>query len=244
MENVTVKVESAEGELILRTGEAPKLTPSPVQFTIDGTIDAPSAYFAIVGKHYPDVLDKAVALVNENDGTIVLKINPEDTRAAVVRGQVKSNPVIDGLKINGSTRWSGEEVCNYLRKYPQVLVVDKGENKMDVRALTNKFKDLKYKVTQEVNKQDDERGNVVDNFLQKVSGNDLPSELRLQGALFIGGESKEFEVTLGLEAGNKAILFYFYSAEYELAKQAERKALLDSQVEKIGKDSLCVIKVG
>jgi len=48
---------------------------------------------------------------------------------------------------------------------------------------------------------------------------------------------------LGLEATQRSIAFYFFSADYELLLQKEGKELIDAEVVNFNTKSICVIEL-
>ena len=206
-ENVNIKIEGKDGKITLLTGPAEPHN-TPVKYSASGTIDTPHNYYDKIGKHYPDVVQKAVVLVDKENGVINLKVNPEDERAADITGKIVPHGDLAGLKINKEHVFTADELVGYLRTVPHILP-SKGEE--SARALANKFKNLKYSIKQEVEKSDDEKGNILDKFVQKIDSKVIPETLTVKGPLHVGGPVHEFELTLGIEARQRSVVFYFFS---------------------------------
>lgn len=243
--NITAQdVNGTPIEVILREGQATEVF-NPEQFSASGmTVQSVYKFFEIVGSKYKpaeglEVKDRAVVVADKRSGLIDLMVNPEDPLAPEISGQMKTNPDVDGLKINANTKFTADELVQYLRAKPQLLVVPSGEN---IRSLTAKFLNMKATVSQELEKLNDDRGNITDSFVQKVASGDLPQILKIKAPIHLGCPDHEIDVQVGLEKGNRCILFYLFSSDYELAKLQERKDVVDAEIAKFVKDGICVIE--
>lgn len=243
--DVNIDENCGTGTLIVREGQAAEVN-NPRSASHGGyTVQAPFKFFEKIGSHYKSESDlvvekSAVVSINYDEGSVKLDVNPHDNLAPSIEGSIKAAPEIAGLKINSSKRWSADDLVNYLRQNPQILVLPDDEN---VRTFTRKFSDLKFKVSKEVEKKDDDRGNLVDNFLQTITSDDLPKTLRVKGLLHKGGTPVEIDVEIGLEATQRSIAFYFFSPDYELLKLKEVKELIDAEVAKFNGSEICVIEL-
>lgn len=237
-ENVNIKIEGKEGKIILLTGPAEPHN-TPVKYSASGTIDTPHNYFDKIGKHYPDVAQKAVVVIDKRNGKIHLKVNPEDQLAAEIKGEVMRHPDLAGLKINQEATFTADEIVAYLRQNPHILAPKEKET---ARSLANKFKNLQYTIKQTIENENDEKGTVLEKFVQKIDSKTIPDTLTVRGPLYIGGEDHTFELTLGIEARPRAVVFYFFCETFELERRKELEALVGAELKKFQDAGVCVIE--
>lgn len=239
MSEVKVEVKAAEGAttLTLLHGTAPENN-NPVGYTATTTIEGPFKYFDVVGKNYPEVAKKAVVTADLAKASIGLRLNPHDELAANVTGVMKENPDLAPFGINSSTkRFTGDELTSLLRSKGHVLNIPTEES----RAFTGKFANLKSKITKEMENVKDDAGNIVDNFVQKVSS-DAMKAIPFKAPLHVGCPVTEFSVEVGIEAANRSVVFYLFSPQYAQALYDEKVEKLAEESAKFTKAGICVIE--
>lgn len=234
---VNVSTLGEEVTLTLLHGQAPKVN-EPVGYTETTTLEGPFKYFNGVGKHYPEVDKRAVVLANLTEASIILAVNPHDELSAKVKGVMKENPDLAPFHINSATkRFTGDELTALLRSKGHVLNIAPAES----RAFTGKFANLKSKITKEMENVKDDTGNVVDNFIQKVSS-DAVKAIPFKAPLHVGCPVKEFSVEVGIEAANRGVVFYLFSSEYAQELYDEKVDKLSQESKRFESAGICVIE--
>lgn len=238
--NFSVSLEGERPEVTIRHGEAEKIT-YPVKENIgNATVDGPMKYFDKVGRHYPDVLKTAVVKVDGANGTVQLDLNAKDPLAATVVGAIRVNRDLEAFGINSEgKKFTGDELARLILTKSNVINLPPSK----VKEFANKFKNFSATVSKTIEKQSDDVGNILDNFIQKVTVENLPQEVPFSAMLHIGCEKSEFTVNVGLESTGRNIVFFLYSPEYTAALHEEKEALLAAQVSAFGSEGVCVVEV-
>jgi len=226
--------------LTILEGQAEKIVYPVKESILNTTIEGPAKYFDTVGCHYPDVLKTATVKVDGAIGVITLDLNAKDTLAATVVGALRVNRDIEVFGINSEgKKFTGEELSRLI--LTKSNVIDLAPSK--VKEFANKFKNFSATVTKSIDKQSDDVGNILDNFIQKVTVDNLPAEVPFSAMLHIGSPKSEFTVNVGLESTGRNIVFFLYSTEYTAALHEEKEALLAAQVAEFGAKGVCVLEV-
>lgn len=235
-----VKLEGDNPKLTILHGDADKVFYPVKESILNTTIEGPAKYFDVVGCHYPDVLKTATVKVDGAKGEIVLDLNAKDTLAATVKGALRVNRDLEAFGINSEkTKFTGEELARLI--LTKSNVINLAPNK--VKEFANKFKNFSATVTKSIEKQSDDVGNILDNFIQKVTVDNLPAEIPFSAMLHIGCAKSEFTVNVGLESTGRNIVFFLYSPEYTAALHEEKEALIAAQVSEFGAKGVCVLEV-
>jgi hypothetical protein len=246
-EKVNIKVEAKDGlaELVIRHGHAAHVI-EPKQFTAKTTIGGPYKYFegiadksvrmnAVMPVHCSD---KSIVLVDTVSGTIKFMADPETPLGAVVTGVLQENPQLASFRVNSSKKWTGDELAAHVFANANLFNVSTKE----VRNFAAKFSNLKASISKEIENVKDDAGNIVDNFVQKVSVEDLP-KLPFLTHVYLGGEKFEFEVEVGIEAANRGVVFYLFSAELAALLESEKEKALNVEVQKFTDAGITVMEV-
>jgi hypothetical protein len=245
--NVDIKVEAKDGlaELVIRHGEARKVL-EPKQFSAKTTIDGPYKYLkGIDEKSSPtrggDIVpseDRAIVLVDSVAGQVKLVCVPDNPLGAIITGVLQENPQLASFKVNSSKKWTGDELAAHVYANANLFNVPTKE----VREFAAKFRNLKAKISKEIENVKDDAGNIVDNFVQKVSVEDLP-KLPFITHVYLGGEKFEFEVEVGIEAANRGVVFYLFSAELASLLESEKEKALNVEAQKFISAGITVMEV-
>lgn len=238
--NFDVSLSSDNPTLTIREGEAEKIFYPVKESILNTTIEGPFKYFETVGCHYPDVLKTATVKVDGAKGVITLDLNAKDTLAATVVGALRVNRDLEAFGINSEgKKFTGDELAKLI--LTRSNVIDLAPSK--VKEFASKFKNFSATVTKSIEKQSDDVGNILDNFIQKVTVDNLPAEVPFSAMLHIGSAKSEFVVNVGLESTGRNIVFFLYSPEYTAALHEEKEALLAAQVSEFGAKGVCVLEV-
>jgi hypothetical protein len=238
-EKVNIKVESKDGlaELVIRHGEAQK-TIEPKQFSTKTTIDGPFKYFKGIASKLSYVEDRSIVLVDTVAGTIKFMAEPEHPLAAIITGVLQENPQLESFKVNSSKKWTPDELAAQVFANANLFNVPTKE----VRNFAAKFRNLKAKITKDIENTKDDVGNIIDNFVQAVSVEDLP-KMPFFTHVYLGGEKHEFTVEVGIEAANRGVVFYLFSAELAALLESEKEKALNVEVQKFTEAGITVMSV-
>jgi hypothetical protein len=248
-ENEKVKIDfhpSGEfAELVIRHGEAQR-TIEPKQFTAKTTIDGPYKYFdgianklvRMAGATPVPCSDKSIVLVDTVNGTVKFMADPETPLGAIITGVLQENPQLESFKVNSSKKWTPDELAAQVFANANLFNVPTKE----VRNFAAKFRNLKAKITKDIENTKDDVGNIIDNFVQAVSVEDLP-KMPFYTMAYIGAEKHEFTVEVGIEAANRGVVFYLFSAELAALLESEKEKALNEESKKFTDAGITVMSV-
>lgn len=179
-EHLNIHAEDGRVEIIHRYGAAAEIQePEPV--IVSGTIDAPAEYYE-KRRGIIDT-DKAYLEVNEESGTIILRLDPGSPLGARITGSIKVNPLLELMSINSfDGRTFAEDDFILMLKQTRSLFEDQSDN----LNLVDKIKNLEIKVNREIDRKDDERGSKKDYFEQFCEA-ELPAGFNLFTNVFVSG---------------------------------------------------------
>lgn len=238
--NITLDTHG-EKEAVLRIGEAAPIV-MPKKVNLQTSVSGPREYFEKIAKTRQPaetpIEGVAVVTVSDDNLSITLSANPEDEYAPIVKGKLVPNPELNDFQINKKNgKFTAKQLAEMLRENFHNLVTDKAT----FRDFTQKILNLNYKVTKEVEASDDERGNVVDNFVQKLTVDDIPKSIKFNAPIYLGEKSVEFEAQLGVEAGNGSILFYLFSTDLGLMQRQMAEEIMAKEIKFFQSQNVCTL---
>lgn len=241
--NITLNSEG-NNEAVLRIGEAPRIPDvrEKQKIYLTTSLAGPAEFFEKIAKknqsELSPITDTAIVSVAEDNLSLSLSVDPTDDLAAVIIGKLVPNPEIKNFKINKKDgKFTAKQLAEMLRENFHNLVTDKAL----FREFTQKIMNLNYKVTKEVEASDDERGNVVEGFVQKLDVEDMPKSIKFKAPLYLGEPSIEFEVEIGIEAGQNGLLFYLFSTDLGLLQREIAEKIIKEQVDFFKKEDICIV---
>jgi len=231
-------------EAVLRIGEAPRIPDvrERQKISLTTSLDGPAEFFSRIAKNNQSeerpITDTAILSVSDDNLSLKLSVDPTDELAAVVIGKLVPNPEINNFQINKKNgKFTAKQLAEMLRENFHNLITDKA----GFRDFTQRIMNLNYKVTKEVEASDDERGNVVDGFVQKLEAEDMPKSIKFKAPLYLGEPSVEFEVEIGIEAGQNGLLFYLFSTDLGLLQREIAEKIMKNQVDFFKKEDICIV---
>lgn len=241
--NITLNSEG-EKEAVLRIGEAPTIPDvrERQKISLRTSLAGPAEFFLRIAKNNQSeerpITDTAIVSVSDDNLSLRLSVDPTDELAAEVLGKLIPNPEINDFRINKKDgKFTAKQLAEMLRENFHNLVTDKA----GFRDFTQRIMNLNYKVTKEVEASDDERGNVVDGFVQKLEAEDMPKSIKFKAPLYLGEPSVEFEVEIGIEAGQNGLLFYLFSTDLGLLQREIAEEIMKKQIEFFKKEDICIV---
>jgi len=220
MDNITVKVESGSGELVIREGMAVEVKPLK-NYEVKGQISAPFDFTAQKDIDWK----KALLLVDITEGTLVFKTDlHEPFGVSTITGVVEESSVISKFGINKTNKYTSKDLAKII-KMNLFYFADQSEAKKVIIAL-NKF-EAKISTTLEDHK--DTRGNIKNLFQREVESN-VPDKIVFRSEIIKGQHPIEFNVDICAESTNAGVEFYLESTELLLLLEKEKERLILDQV--------------
>lgn len=231
---VQTMVENGVTNLVILEGKAPEQH-NPQAVTIKGNIDAPSRF--LEGKISEFEGSKAHCMVSKTDGVIELVLNEQSVvdRYTII-GQISVSKKFNSLGINNDkTLYSPEELANKLKLLRSMFV-----SNMEHASICNTLRNLKAKVNADIEKADDRKGNVTQNFKQTVESN-MPDAIKLKLPLLEGEDAIEIEVNVILEAHGSDIKCSLESVDAAELIESQFEQRVTQEVEKL-KNKVTIIE--
>jgi hypothetical protein len=227
-------VENDVRQITILEGNAPaQHNNQPV--SICGNISAPSNF--IEGRKVDFNESKRHCMVSKTEGVITLVLNEQSiSDKYIIKGKVEIAKKFTGLGINNDrTNYSPEELANKLKLLRSMFV-----SNMEHASICNTLRNLKAKVNAQIDRADDRKGNVSDNFKQTVVSN-MPDAIKLKLPLLEGEEPVEIDVNVILEAHGSEIKCSLESIDAAELIETQFTERVNQEIEKI-KDFVTVIE--
>jgi hypothetical protein len=228
-------IEKGISTVVVLQGDAPEQF-NNVPVSIEGTISAPSKF--IEGRKDDFKTTDKHCLVSKTDGTIRLILNEQSVvNKYTILGKIEISKKFKSLGINSDkTDYSPEELANKLKLLRSMFV-----SNMEHASICSILRNLKAKVNADIEKLDDRKGNVTNNFKQTVESN-MPDAIKLKLPLLEGEEPIEIEVNVILTAnGNSDIKCSLESVDAAELIEEQFKLRVEQEIEKI-KDFVTIIE--
>lgn len=233
MENLTLKVEPTNGEIVFRDGSALPLR-EPVKINISGDINTVKSFInkrkvtAAPGKAGLQEInpDRAIVIVDKAGLSIGLYLDRESAYGTEVLAKLELEPELLKFGIETGKKMSQQELIKLL-KYGKRWFYDTAAHselllaymKLDVRVTA----DLK-------NDAPDNKGNRMNSFEKKVTSN-IPDDFIMSIPLFKGQESKKFRVEIAMDSTDGSVKFWLESVEMAELIDIESERLLKLQAD-------------
>lgn len=226
MDNLTLKLESHEGnEIIWREGAAAPIR-EPLKLTADGDIRTVGTFIA--GRDVPNLqgIDRESTLVtvDKDAGTIKLETDPNDQFGTVIKGTLLINDDLKQFDINGSKMFSQKELIKLL-KFSRIHFVDP----LVQNDLLNAYKAFTFQTKTEGHAKGDDRGN-KSVALDKVVDTNLPKEFSLKIPIYKGERSVTFRVDLCMDVTDGGAKFWMESIELHELLQIEKELIFKREL--------------
>lgn len=231
MQNLSVKVEGEQKELVIRTGEALRER-EPQQINITGNILAPGNWLDV--RKAEKQRDHCKFSFNEMK--IVFVKNETSGYATTITGELKLNPDLKKFQINSDKQWTTADLAKFL-KMNRLFFADADQCAKIIAELNS----LKAKIQTEIEQSQNNRGNSKSLVNTKVDSN-VPLKFKLKMPVFIGFKEKVFIVEIGIETSDREIQLWLESAELNEIIIGERDKIITAEVEKFKKSEIPVIE--
>lgn len=223
-------------EIIFRTGEAKKVY-NKEPLTLTGTIDSPSRFLEARPELYEK--DRSHCKVSISEGSIELVINedcPETKKT--IKGKIETSQIFRQLGINNPEKnYSPNELANAFKLLRSIF-----ESRAEHMSIVKTLQNLKAKIKQDLDQNNDKRGNISNTFSQTVESN-IPDGFNIIIPLIEGEKKRKIELFVTLEATNtNDINCYLESMDAAELIDQEREERVKTEVEKLeGKTTLIYV---
>lgn len=229
MENLTLKVENAGNEIIIREGTAlPQVAPKKIE--IVGDIKTVSTFVNLRYKATESAgrqtinKDLAIVEVDKKKRTIVLSLDPTDPYGTVITAKLEPNPDLEQFHINGKQQFSQRELINLL-KFSRLYFEDFGKHGDLLKAYTA----FTAKTSTNLSNDSDNRGNKNFAFDKKVETG-LPATFIMNLPIFKGQAPKRFMVEICVDVTDAAASFWFESIELAELMELDGEMILNEEL--------------
>ncbi len=236
MENVTIKVEPTEkGEVVIRTGAAPKIERRKAIVIDSVDIAAPLKFWEKRKSHYRESTSGISFSYRKGIITLKAPYNIDEVDTDEVIGKMVLNPELVGLKINEGNYVTFQELHEQLR-WMKLMFVENNQYTAIISKLTN----FKAKIDTEIEKVKDEKGNSSDYVVTKVK-NEIPLEFQLKTNIYEGQKEDIFNVNIIVKASGTQLLFTLESMDLYEMEESKKKSAMDEVLK--GFESIICIEV-
>jgi len=220
-------------EVVFRTGEALKLS-HPKNNKLSGVIDSPARFINRREGEFEPL--KAHCVVNINKGKITLVIDEQSENGNYeIVGKCEKGKIYQDLRINSGSTFGHVELSQKL-KMLRYYFTDKTLHMNLVKELKN----VSAKVEREVEKNNDDRGNITDKFKQTVQSINIPSTFEIRIPLIEGQPAEPINVEILLATDGRAIICYLESVDASERIDEILNTVIEEQV-KIIEEKVLVI---
>jgi hypothetical protein len=245
--NERVNIEAKEGvsEIHLLEGRAAEIRQPEgycIETTLAGVIDYYSKRKDRIGEHMIEgglrvnnsgdkriTKDNSYLLVNRNKGSVELVIGDLIKKEAItIKGNMIPNPDYYKLGINGTTYHTERDLEMILRRMPHLFPQDSDAYSKTLEALRN----FTVKVTGEVKKADNQRGNVSNSStLSATFDSNMFEELNLIISPWTNPNPPMHKVKVLVRVDGDGVRFFLESKELMLTEVAEKNAEIQKVID-------------
>ena len=188
MSDIKINVEEGVKTLIIREGDALPVK-EPRSISISGTIDAVTRFL----DKRKDTLEQkeCCILIDRDKMSILLIIDETNHYAGSVIARLENHPDFDKYGINAERGWNTAQLAEFIKMNRSAF-----SDKKTAMDLTSKLLNLKIKVERELEKSDNNRGDVRMMAAQKVIDNSIPEGFTINVHIFKGQPKKEIYVEI------------------------------------------------
>lgn len=193
MKTVNINTENPNPHQFLTVyeGTAPVVR-DPKIIDITGNIDSP---FNWLEKKVEEITEiQCHIIVAREDLRIELRMNDKEYHGDTVTGKAEYHPAFKKFAINTQEYRTTHEMASIFKMNRSYF-----ENKSTAMALVSELQNFRAKVSTEIEKLDDKRGNKRDLQDQVVNSN-IPSGFNLHIPIFKGEAKRTFEVEIFIKA--------------------------------------------
>ncbi|HWJ30177.1 MAG TPA: hypothetical protein VNS32_26820 [Flavisolibacter sp.] len=170
--------------------------------------------------------DRAIVIVNKEDLSILLLLDPESVYGAEVKAKLEMEPELEKFGIESDRKFTQQQLIKLL-KYGKRWFADQSSHETLLQA----YMKLDVRVTADLsNDAPDGRGNRANSFAKKVTSN-IPEDFILNIPIFKGQDYKKFRVEICLDSTDGSTKFWLESVELAELIQVESEIILKKELE-------------
>lgn len=229
MKDLNLTLPDGTKELILRTGEAEKIT-YPKGIKIDGILGAPYQFYE--GKQ-PRASDCHIQ-IKKDVGMIALHILDTDPNSSsLITGKLSYDTYFQYWGINSEKRWTVSAFLKHI-KMQRAFFTEKSESD----AMVSSLQKWNAKVEVVMKQHNDNAGNSLSMLERTVSDIELKNKFSLTIPIFQGYPKQKFTVEIGLDPKSNSVELYLFSNDLFELEINHREQLIESEIAKF-KDFPC-----
>lgn len=200
-------VKEGMTEIVVREGDAAIIREKNV-LDWSGTITSPREWWENrVGKHKMHKPKFANVIFSKFEKRIELTVNENSHFNKKVKGKLLFNEELVEFGINGKTVRSIRDLAEFLRMR-RFYFPDRDQ----ATAIIANLMKFKVRVDQEIVAEKDNRGNVNESILKKVT-TDLATDFTLEMPIFKGQPKRKFKVDVEFDIRDRAVSVWLVSEE-------------------------------
>lgn len=165
--------------------------------------------------------DLAVIIVNEEDLSITLKVDPNNPFGTEIAGQMQHNADLASFQINKEHKFSRESLVKLLTFSRRFF-----NDAVEWENVLNAVRRLKVSSVSDITQDSDNRGNKELVFKKSVDSANIPKSFTLLIPIFKGQIPRKFSVDLCLEVTDAGVKFYLESVELVELTEQDRKDII------------------
>lgn len=229
MENLTLKIEGAVGDLTIRKGDAPRIH-EPKAISYAGDIRTVGTF--VEGRKQVDNLQKVnpsttIVVVDKEKGTIDLHTDPNDQFGSSAKGTLSISDELKIFSINENVQYSQKQLIKIL-KFNRIHFADPAVQE-DLLKQYMAFS-FNTKLDGHANLGDNQ-GNKSAAFAKTVDTN-IPKFFNLKIPIYKGERSLVFKVEICLDVTDSGATFWFESVELHELQQIEKELIFERELAK------------
>jgi len=233
MEKVAVNLMNGPqgSSLTIREGKALE-EKAPEKLVINGRIESVRQYLdarkgteQAPGRLQHIDKDLAVILINEDELSITLNLDPNNFYGTTVVGRMQHNPDLANFQINKENKFSRESLVKLLTFSRRFF-----NDAVEWENVLNAIRRLKVSSTSDISQDTDNRGNKELIFKKSVDSANIPKSFILLIPIFKGQPPRKFSVDLCLEVTDAGVKFYLESVELVELTEQDRKDIISNEL--------------
>lgn len=226
--NITVTGDKENPIITVLEGEYkhPVETHKLKSLVIGGGIETVSHFLA--SKAALITKDKILIVVDTEKGVITGFTDFDNDFSHKVQGSLIPNKDILDLAINQGKNYSLKELISALK-----FKKTKFSNEAEFIKLISELQKFNMKVDLEINKSNDQKGNINDSFVQSIK-HDLKLDFTMKVPVYKDGPVQQFKVEIQIEVtGTRTCAFFMESYDLNDIQITEKERVLNEEIEKL-----------
>jgi hypothetical protein len=224
--DIKITIENGIKELIIRSGEAPKIhVPNGIELK-NCSISAVKEYLSKEGVEVDEIKNSFVVYSLETKGIALFYAHRRENQDSI-DGKITMNPDLEKFEINAGKRYSPHNLADFIRMNRHYF-----ETKDIAIKLESSLRNFTAEVDKKLEVSDDKRANVKASIIQNVKTS-IPESFVLMLPVFIG--SKPIQVTVEIDINSNDLSCSLMSPDLKSFIDAESGAIIENELAEIRK---------